>query len=442
MDEGSLSSLAVLLLLLMSNMFLALGHNALINASSTHLRQLADQGKKRAALAEALGEDATALLWAYQLSVIVVRFLSAGIAAVGLAPPFAGWLAGLGLAGGTASLLAEVIVLLSGAGVMFTFGGQIPTAIGTAYADRLAPLVAPAMQLVVSALRPVLWLLRTISEGMLRLLRVESLVRFVTEEEIKTLVDAGQEGGMIENEEKEMIYSIFQLGDTSVREVMVPRLDVVSLKLDTPLDEAVQTVLAAGHSRIPVYEDNIDHVRGLLYAKDLLKMWGEGGNGDALKDLLRPTYFVPEGKSAMALLQEMQQKRVHLAVVIDEYGGMAGLVTLEDLIEEIIGEVQDEYDFNEQAAYTRVSDDEYICQALLDLDDLNNLMDLSLPTDESDTLGGFIFARVGEVPQPGHVLETAQVRLEVLTVNRRRIGQVRVTRLDPDALDEDGAGDS
>ncbi len=191
----------------------------------------------------------------------------------------------------------------------------------------------------------------------------------------------------------------------------------------------VKTLLAAGHSRIPVYEDNIDHIRGILYAKDLLKLWEKGGDGDALESLLRPAYFVPEGKAAMDLLQEMQQKRVHLAIIVDEYGGISGLVTLEDLIEEIIGEVRDEYDFNEKAAYTRVSDDEYICSARLDLDDLNYLLDISLPTDESDTLGGFIYSQVGEVPDPGVVIETDQVRLEVLSVDQRRIDQIRVTRL-------------
>ena len=439
MDEGSLSSLIALLVLLIGNMLLALGHNALVNASKTYLSDRASNGHKNAALALALSQDATPLLLTYQLSVIVVRFFSAGIAAVGVAPPLALWLAQQGLTGPAAVALAEVLVLLVGAGVMFTVGGQIPAAIGTAYADRLAPLAARPMRLLIRALMPASWPLRAISEGALRLLGVRSRVHYITEEEIKTLVDAGQEEGVIEDEEKEMIFSIFQLGDTSVREVMVPRLDVVALKSDTPLDEAVQTVLAAGHSRIPVYEDNIDHIIGLLYAKDLLKRWGAVGNGDALKDLLRPAYFVPEGKSAMALLQEMQLKRVHLAVVIDEYGGTAGIATLEDLIEEIIGEVQDEYDLHEQAPYQQISADEYICTGLLDLDDLNDLLDINLPTDENDTLGGYILAQVGEVPPPGAVIETGQVRLEVLSVNQRRIGQVRVTRLPADGAADEGA---
>lgn len=437
MDEGSLSSLIALLLLLVSNALLTLGHNALVNAHKVFLAAEAEDGNARAGLALALSQDATTLLGTYQLSSILLRFLSAGIAAVGIAPPLAVWLAGLGMAPALAFVLAEVLVLFAGASIVLIFAGQIPAAIGAAYANRLAPAFARPMAVLVRVLRPLSRVQRWLADRIVHLLGIQDHARYVTEEEIKTLVDAGQEDGVIEDEEKEMIYSIFQLGDTSVREVMVPRLDMVALKIDTPLEEVVRTVLDAGHSRIPVYDDNIDHIRGLLYAKDLLKLWGRGGNGDALLHLLRPAYFVPEGKPAMDLLQEMQLKRVHLAIVVDEYGGTAGLVTLEDLIEEIIGEVQDEYDQNEPEPYRQVSEDEYICSARLDLDDLNYLLDIDLPTDENDTLGGYIYSRVGEVPEAGTVIETDQVRLEVLSVDQRRIGEVRVTRLRPQAEPSD-----
>lgn len=431
MDEGSISSLAILIIFLAGNIMLSLGYHALVNARTSTLSERAAEGKRNAALALRVAQDASPLVNTYQLAVIVLRFLSAGIAAVGLAPSVALWFVDLGLAPVQALGVAEFLLLVFGAGVMLIVGGQIPAAAGVAYADRLAPAMARPMAILIRLMAPMANLLRAISDAVVRLLGIEARVHAVTEEEIMTLVDAGQEEGVIEDEEKEMIYSIFQLGDTSVREVMVPRLDMVTLPIDTPLDEVVGTVLAAGHSRIPVYEDNVDHVRGLLYAKDILKLWGKGGNGDVLANLLRPAYFVPEGKNAMTLLQEMQQRRVHLAVVVDEYGGTAGLVTLEDLIEEIIGEVQDEYDLNEEAAYQQVTEDEYICNARLDLDDLNRLLDISLPTDETDTLGGFIFAQIGEVPEPGAEIETEEVRLVVLTVDRHRIGQVRVTRLAP-----------
>ncbi|GAB4574813.1 MAG: hypothetical protein Kow0077_23230 [Anaerolineae bacterium] len=431
MDEGGFSSGLALLIVLILNILLSLAYHALANVGKTDLSNRVSEGKRGAALALQVSQDAVPLVTTYQFSAITLRFLAAGIAMVELAPGLAAWLAGLGMAEATALVVAELIVLILGAVLVFILTGQVPATVGAANADRLALLFARPMAVLIRVVSPVASLLRGISDGLVRMLGVEAQVHNVTEEEIMTLVDAGQEEGVIEDEEKEMIYSIFQLSDTAVREVMIPRLDVVALPLSTPLEEVVRTVLAAGHSRIPIYEENIDHIRGLLYAKDLLKLWGSGGNGnqgDALADLLRPAYFVPEGKNAMRLLQEMQQRRVHLAIVVDEYGGTAGLVTLEDLIEEIIGEVQDEYDFNEQAAYQKVSDNEYICNARLDLDDLNRLLDISLPTDENDTLGGFIFARIGDVPEPGTVIETDEVRLEVLSVEGNRIGQVRVTR--------------
>lgn len=437
MDESSISTLIALLVLLSINIVFSLSYHALVNVPTPALLALADEGSKRARLAYQVSQDSTRLLNTYQLGIVLLRFFSSGIVAVGLGLPLAGRLTAWGLVAPGSIVLAGVIVLLLGAVLMLTVGSQIPAAVGAAYADRLALWAARPMDIAERILAPLAGGLRRMSDAVIiHLLRIEVDIRSVTEEEILTLVDAGQEEGVIETQEKEMIFSVLQLGDTSVREVMVPRLDMVSVPIDTPLDDVVQTVLAAGHSRIPVYEDNIDHINGLLYAKDLLRLWSQGSaSEEGLKNLLRQAYFVPEGKGARDLLQEMQHQRFHLAIVVDEYGGTAGLVTLEDLIEEIIGEVRDEYDSNEIVAYQRVNDDEYICNARLDLDDLNHLLHLNLPTDESDTLGGFIFSQVGEVPTAGMVIETDGTRLVVLTVDQRRIGQVRVTKLYPAADD-------
>ena len=442
MDESGLSGLIIFLVLLVANALLALGYSALMNTRASAPATPVEGPNRRSSLAQSLAEEATDLLLSYQLGVILVRFIAAGIAAVSIAPPLSLWLVGLGMDSSTAFILAEGMVLLPGAAVMLVLGGQVPAAIGASYADRLGPLVAYPMQAMIRLLTPFSWLLRAVTAALVHLFSADQQISYITEEEIKTLVDAGQEEGVIEVAEKKMILSIFDLDETAVREVMIPRLDIVALPIDTPLDEAVQTVLAAGHSRIPVYEDNIDHIRGLLYAKDLLRLWNSDRDSMSLRDLLREAYFVPEGKSAMNLLREMQLKRVHMAIVVDEYGGTAGVVTLEDLIEEIIGEVRDEYDQHEKAAYQKVSDDEYICNARLDLDDLNELLNIHLPTDESDTLGGFIFNRIGDVPDPGTVIETEEARLEVLTVeDDRRIGQVRVSRLHRQpAPDEAAAG--
>jgi putative hemolysin len=210
----------------------------------------------------------------------------------------------------------------------------------------------------------------------------------VTEDDLKTLVDAGQEDGVLELGERRMIYSVFDLGDTLAREIMVPRIDMIALDVETPLLSAVDAVLQYGHSRLPVYEEAVDQTLGLLYAKDLLRVFREGGQLSSLRDLLRPAYFVPEAKKVDELLAEMQEQRIHLAIVVDEYGGVAGMVTLEDIVEEILGEIQDEYDQEEEAPYQEVKDGEYIFLGRVDLDDFNEIMGSHLSKDEAETLGG------------------------------------------------------
>jgi CBS domain containing-hemolysin-like protein len=208
---------------------------------------------------------------------------------------------------------------------------------------------------------------------------------------------------------------------------MVPRIDVVSLEIDTKLDEARQVIIKAGHSRIPVYEESLDHVRGLLYAKDLLEVWHRGDQEINLQDLLREAHFVPESKRVSDLLHELQNKKVHMAVVIDEYGGTAGLVTIEDIVEEIFGEIFDEYDEATEEPYTQISDNQYFFDARIDLDDFNRLLDTELPDELGDTLGGYIYGKLGKVPETGETIEANRLSIEVLEVMDRRIRKVRVT---------------
>jgi CBS domain containing-hemolysin-like protein len=256
---------------------------------------------------------------------------------------------------------------------------------------------------------------------------------FITEEEIKTLVDAGEEGGVIEEDEKRMIYSIFEFGDTLVREVMVPRIDVVAVEVNSRLSDALAVIIQAGHSRIPVYEETIDNIVGMLYAKDLLRYWCQPGedNPDALKlrDILRDVFYVPETKKVDELLQELQQRKVHIAVVVDEYGGTAGLVTIEDILEEIVGEIQDEYDTDEEASVEVITPDEVIFNGRVAVDDVNQTLNVELPTDSGDTLGGLIYSSLGRVPVAGDKARIRDVELSVLAVAGRRIKKVKATRL-------------
>jgi putative hemolysin len=259
----------------------------------------------------------------------------------------------------------------------------------------------------------------------------------VTEDELKTLVDAGQEEGVFEHSERRMIYSIFDLGDTVAREIMVPRTDMLALDINTPLPDAVDALMSAGHSRVPVYEETVDHTLGLLYAKDLLRAWREDDQWGSLRDLLRPAYFVPEAKKVDDLLAEMQNKRIHMAIVVDEYGGVAGLVTLEDIVEEIFGEIRDEYDQGEEAPAQQQEDGSYLFLSRIGLDDFNEIMGSTLCSEEADTLGGFIYNQLGRAPTVGEKVVEGSLVLTVEQVSARRIHKVRAQWLSTAEQGED-----
>ncbi len=249
--------------------------------------------------------------------------------------------------------------------------------------------------------------------------------------------------GDLEQDERKMVYSIFQLSDTLCREIMVPRIEVFSLEETMNLVEAAGRATESGHSRVPIYRSHIDNITGILYVKDMLKVILENGDNELppLKSLLRPTYFVPESKKVTDLLQEMRAKEVHLAVVVDEYGGTAGLVTMEDIVEEIVGEIRDEYDQAEELPFEQVGDGEFIFQGRIDLDDFNEYMGTELDANEADTLGGFLYYVLGRVPSAGEAVELEQdhVVLTVRQVVGRRITKVHAIKL-PNGGNEEANG--
>ena len=278
-------------------------------------------------------------------------------------------------------------------------------------------------------LRPIVWSLSVITNGLVRLLggQIKHPGPFVTEEELRLLVTVGEEEGVLEEEETEMINSIFEFADTTVREVMVPRIDMVTLEADATVDDAVDLALQAGFSRIPVYKESIDEITGVLYTKDMLKQLREDHNTLPVRDLVRPAYFVPETKKLDDLLREIQQKRVHMVIVVDEYGSVAGLVTIEDLVEEIVGDIQDEYD-REEKLYEKVSENEYIFDAKINIDEFNELMDTKLDNTGYETLGGFLYAQLDKIPVVGDTIKFNDLTFTVQTTRGRRITQVRVVR--------------
>jgi len=388
-------------------------HTAFLNSHPATLKQMEEDGERGASLAARIARDSTNLIISTKASHTVVRLGIVGIVLIELGIPqnpagsqFQWWilLIGVSLVVGILEILVEGLVLRT---------PERSTLVLAPFATAVRAIFLPAARIS---------------------LRISALISgseknhtysLVTEEEIMTMVDAGEEGGVIEEDEKAMIFSIFQLANTLVREVMVPRIDILAFDETTTLEIATEMFLKTGYSRAPVYRDSIDNIIGLVYSKDLLAAWQENKQSQTVGELLREAYFVPEAKKADDLLTELQAKRIHMAVVVDEYGGTAGVVTIEDIVEEIVGEIRDEYDDAEEIPFQMITEYEFVFTGGIDLDDVNHLTGANLPKDTSETLGGFIYSRLGKVPVSGEMVEAGGLQLTVEQISGRRIRKIR-----------------
>ena len=383
-----------------------------------------------------MAENATPLIATIRLVQTITRFIAAGLIALLFEPALALALRAWPSLAGQADPLALFLLMLLAAFLVVAVGELLPEAWVMRAPEQYAILFAPLVAGLEWVLNPVVRLMLYAAAKISKPLAGRALP-FVTEEEIKTMVDAGEEGGVLEEEEKEMIYSIFEIGDTMAREIMVPRIDVLALDVETPVPQAMEAALSARPQPRPHLPGQHRQHRRLAVCQGPAARLARCRPGRALRDLLRPAYFVPETKKADELLAELQQKRIHMAIVVDEYGGTAGIVTLEDIVEEIVGEIRDEYDVNEKSLFERVRDGEYVFDARIDLDEVNELLELHLPSGDSNSLGGFIYGQLGHVPAPGEQVPSDRVEFEVLSVTGRRIRKVRAVRL-PEAAPSDG----
>lgn len=421
MDESA-SALSIIGILLLLEIILTLAYAALQNTRQTELQEQADNNKAYAKTALKLLDAKSQLYVTYNLSVTLLMTGIVIVASLWLLIPAENSATQFEV---PISIFLVFFISL----ICLILGSIVSEAVGSAYAMSLTSLLVTPLRIFVLLLSPLAFVLLAISTQLARIFGSDKLVNTVTEEEIMTLVNAGHSGGTIENEEKEMIYSILQLDETYAREIMVPRIDIISVEVKTELKAAMSVFIQSGFSRIPVYEDSIDNIVGLLYAKDLLELLNNGGlEGHTVRDLVRSAYFVPETRAADDLLRDLQASKVHMAIVVDEYGGTSGLVTIENIMEEIVGDIRDEYDLNEETEYIQNSENEYIIDAGMDIDDLNELLETNISSDETDTLGGYIFFTIGRVPIVGEEIETEELHMTVRSIEGRRIRKVRVKR--------------
>ncbi|HZD60150.1 MAG TPA: hemolysin family protein [Anaerolineae bacterium] len=338
-----------------------------------------------------------------------------------------------------ARFLSSLIVLVS-AGVMIfiilIFGEILPRTFGARRAESLSLRSATMIDALSGILSPIARFFTAIANIFIRLTggRPIKEIPVVSEEEAISMAGAEEEG-VIEEEEKELIHSIFEFGDTIVREVMVPRMDMVAVSDDAPVEEVLSLIIREGHSRIPVYENTVDNVIGIIYAKDFLIQMQRGNIDVPLKRLMRPAYYVPELKKVDELLRELQKKRLHMAIVVDEYGGTAGLVTIEDLLEEIVGEIFDEYDL-EETLIEHIDERTIRMDARVNIDEANEILKTNLARDDIDTIGGVVYSLFGRIPNVGEEIRFEGFTFKVEKIIGRRISKILITR--EEATEEEG----
>jgi CBS domain containing-hemolysin-like protein len=417
--------IVVLGLLLLLSAFFSGSETALFAVNRLRLRNLKEEGSSRARVALGLLEHPARLLSTLLVGNNIVNTAAAVVATatlVRLLGPERG------------SLYAFLAVTL----LLLIFGEITPKTVAARLADRFALVVARPVQWLSWLMAPINRLLSFVANFLARPLgaHVQPDAPMVTEEEIQLLVRMGEEQGVLQQDEREMIHSIFAFGDTVVREVMVPRVDMVCVEADEPVEAILEVVRSHGHSRIPVYHETVDQIVGLVHVKDLLTSFRDGRLVGTVRSLARPAHFVPETKRLDELFREMRRKKVHMAIAVDEYGGTAGLVTIEDLLEEIVGPIQDEYDAEEPPIKV-VNERVALVDGRANLEDVNAALDLELPAGEVDSLGGFVYSLLGHVPSQGERVAYNGVELTVERIDGTRIAQVKITKAEPaPALDD------
>jgi putative hemolysin len=435
-----LDILVIVLLTLLEGFFVA-AEIALVSIRRSRVDQLVEEGSSSARRVRRLLDDPGRFLAVSQLGLTVIGFFASAFAAVNLADGLRDVLIGFGIDKGSAEGLALILVTTILALFTIIFAELVPKTFALAYAERFALALAVPIDFLARALGPLIAVLTGVTRAIAGLFgaRVTNEAQ-ITAEELRLIVERGGEQGILEAEEEQMINAVIELGERRLHEVMIPRIAIVALPASAGLEETIDKVVDEGHSRVPVFEESIDEVIGILYAKDLLPFLKTSSKPrPAIRTLLRPPVFVPESMTVDDLLHEFQRRKVHIAIVLDEYGGTAGLVTIEDLLEEIVGEIQDEFD-TEEPMVVKLSDDEARVDGRANIDDLTDLFDTNLELedeDESDTVGGLIYHRIGGVPSPGDQVSVDGLTLTVESTDGRRVGKVLVVRRPAD--EEEGA---
>lgn len=439
MDDPLLPKIILLLILILINAFFAAAEFAVISLSETKLRRQAEEGDKKAALLLKLMQSPDRFLSAIQIAITLAGFLSSAFAADIFSDPLVDWLVNdlhvTILPPAALDTLMVILITIVLSYFSLVLGELVPKRIAMKKTEKVAKFTVGTVCAVAAFFRPLIWLLSKSTNGVLRLLGIDPAAdpEDVSEDEIKMMVDLGEERGAIESTEKELIENIFELNDTTAEDVMVHRTDMVLLQADESQEEILRTIRESGITRFPVYEEDADDIIGVLNTRDYL-LNAQEEQPRAVRELLRPAYFVPESVRTDALFRDMQSKKVHLAIVVDEYGGTSGLVTMEDLLEEIVGNIYDEFDPQEEKDIEPVGDGQWKIAGACPLDSIAEALDMEFPEDvESDTLGGLVYSQLTVIPEDGShpEVDVCGLHIKVLELTDRRVEWALVTKLAP-----------
>ena len=415
MDSSVVIQLIILAILILLSALFSSAETSLTTSNKLKIQSLADQGSKRARILLKISEDSGKMLSAILIGNNLVNNAATALTTSLIIQLFGN--SAVGIATGVITLLILI------------FGEISPKTLATIHSEKMALLYAPLIHFLMKIFTPVIFIVNKLSMGVLFLLRVnpDQKVNTMTEHELRTIVDVSHEDGVIESEEKEMIYNVFDMGDAKAKDIMVPRVHVTFADINSTYDELIEIFCEDKFTRLPIYEETTDNVVGTINMKDLLLYNYNDKKEFHVRDILREAYFTYEYKSISELLVEMRQASINIAIVLDEYGETAGLITLEDLLEEIVGEIHDEYDENEEEFVRQINDREYIIEGSMNLDDLNDNLGLNLSSEDYDSLGGFIIEHLDRLPEQGDELTTDDgIRLVVEALQKNRVESVHL----------------
>lgn len=422
--------LILIFILTMINAFFAAAEMAIVSVDKKKISTKAKEGSKKAQMLLELLKEPSRFLSTIQVGITLAGLFSSASAAVGISEKLGGVLERLGIPFGQDIAFIGITILLSY--IILVFGELVPKRIALQKSERFSIFAIKPISILSKIFRPFISFLSFSTNAVLSILgfKNELVEEKVTLEEIRSLVKVGQEQGLINPIEREMIDSVISFDDKTAEEIMTARTEVFMIDADEPINDQLEDIMELNYSRIPVYEEDVDNIIGILYLKDfLLEAYKVGFEKVNIKDILRPAYFVPEYKSINDLFLEMQSQRQHMAVLIDEYGGLSGIVTMEDLVEEIVGDIEDEYDFDEPEI-TKIDDNSYYVNGSISVEDLNDALHLELEEnlEAYDTLGGLLIYLLGYIPNDGDkvFLEHKNIKFYIEEVSERRIQLVRI----------------